>query len=39
MFVEGEGIATARALIEATEDIPNLSLPFRDTVHLYYKVR
>lgn len=38
IFVEGEGIGTARALIEATADIPNLSLSFREDARLYYKV-
>lgn len=38
IFVEGLGIGTAKALIEATHDIPNLSLQFREDVRLYYKV-
>eukprot|EP00210_Caulerpa_lentillifera_P003269 g3120.t1 len=37
IFAEGLGIGTARALIEATHDIPNLSLQFREDARLYYK--
>jgi hypothetical protein len=39
MFVSGDGIAAARALVEATADVPSLSIPFRRDVRVYYKVR
>lgn len=38
MFVEGQGIATARALLEASADVVNLNMDFRKDVRLYYKV-
>ena len=39
MFCEGRGIAAARALIEAGADEGGLSLPVRQDVRLYYRVR
>jgi len=39
MFVSGKGIATARALLEATNDSYGLSIPVRKQVKVYYKVR
>lgn len=38
MFVAGSGIATARALLTATADVPNLSPGLRKDVRVYYKV-
>ena len=39
MFASGKGIATAKALIEATSDANGLDLGFRQSVRLYYRVR
>lgn len=39
MFVSGKGIATARALLEATNDSYGLNIPVRKQVKVYYKVR
>ena len=39
MLCEGRGIAAARALIEAGADEGGLSLPLRQDVRLYYRVR
>ena len=38
IFASGKGIATAKALIEATGDTAGLDLDFRQTVRLYYRV-
>lgn len=38
MFVTGKGIATVRALLEATLDVPGLSAELRKQVRMYYKV-
>lgn len=38
IFCGGKGIATAKALIEATSDVSSLNIPLRDSVRLYYKV-
>lgn len=38
IFAEGKGIATAKALIEATSDANGLDLYFRQQVRLYYRV-
>ncbi len=38
IFAEGKGIATAKALIEATSDANGLDLYFRQEVRLYYRV-
>ncbi len=38
IFASGKGIATAKALIEATSDATGLDLDFRQTVRLYYRV-
>ncbi|KAG2435461.1 hypothetical protein HYH02_011961 [Chlamydomonas schloesseri] len=38
IFVEGRGIATCRALLEASADVANLNLRFRRDVRVYYKV-
>ena len=39
IFASGMGIASAKALIEATSDAAGLDLDFRQTVRLYYRVR
>lgn len=39
IFVEGDGIATARALVAAASDAGGLNFPLRQTVKVYYKVR
>ena len=39
IFCEGLGIAGARALIEAEAAVGSLSLPLRQDVRLYYRVR
>lgn len=39
LFVEGRGIATARALIESPSSVTNLGLEFRQDVRMYYRVR
>ena len=38
IFASGKGIASAKALIEATSDATHLDLGFRQTVRLYYRV-
>jgi hypothetical protein len=38
MFVSGPGIATARALLEATNDSYGLNIASRKQVKVYYKV-
>lgn len=37
LFVEGAGIAHARALVESSADVANLNLKFRTDVRMYYK--
>eukprot|EP00877_Chromochloris_zofingiensis_P007150 jgi/Chrzof1/2689/Cz11g25090.t1 len=37
LFVEGRGIATARALIESPSSVTNLGLEFRQDVRMYYR--
>eukprot|EP00803_Ostreobium_quekettii_P000734 evm.model.scf_636EXC.6 EVM.evm.TU.scf_636EXC.6 scf_636EXC:40187-44945(+) len=37
IFCEGEGIATAKALIECPSDVVSLNLPYRTDARLYYK--
>ena len=39
IFCEGLGIATAKALIEATAGVGGLSFPLRRDVRMYYRVR
>lgn len=39
IFAEGKGIATAKALIETSNDANGLDLNFRQDVRLYYRVR
>ena len=39
IFCEGLGIATAKALIEATAGVGGLSFPLRKDVRMYYRVR
>jgi hypothetical protein len=38
IFCEGLGIATAKALIEATAGVGGLSFPLRRDVRMYYRV-
>lgn len=39
LLVEGRGIATARALVESTDESgPGLALGYRRDVRMYYKV-
>lgn len=38
IFAEGKGIATARALIQASDDSGGLNLRFRQDIRLYYRV-
>ena len=38
IFAEGKGIATAKALIEASDDASGLNLGFRQQIRLYYRV-
>ena len=38
IFVEGRGIATAKALLECSPDVVNLNIGFRHDVRVYYKV-
>jgi hypothetical protein len=37
VFVSGRGIGTARALFEASHDVPGLSIPLRKEVRVYYQ--
>ena len=39
IFCEGLGIATAKALVEATAGVGGLSFPLRKDVRMYYRVR
>lgn len=39
IFCEGQGIATARALMAATTDVGGLSFKLRTDVRMYYRVR
>lgn len=38
ILADGAGIATAKALIEATPDVGGLNFPLRESVRLYYRV-
>lgn len=38
IFCEGEGIAAARALIEATQEMGGLNTALREDVRMYYRV-
>jgi hypothetical protein len=39
IFCEGDGIATARALVSATSDVGGLTFKLRQDVRMYYRVR
>ncbi|KAJ9530114.1 hypothetical protein QJQ45_023373, partial [Haematococcus lacustris] len=39
LFVQGRGIATARALLECSHDVPGISCHLRQEVKAYYKVK
>lgn len=39
MFVSGQGVASALALLQCSSDVPNLSPRLRTDVRIYFKVR